>query len=53
MWETNQNDLPVLVVEVMQLRPRGYFKHKHTRLSTNDKFPLFNLTRTWDSFPDQ
>jgi len=41
MWETNQNDLPVPVVEVMQLRPRGYFKHKHTRLSTNDKFPLF------------
>jgi len=54
MWETNpffaEN---VGDLDVMQLRPRGFFIHKYTRLAMNDKFPLYNLTRLWDNFPDQ
>jgi len=57
MWEINpyveenMGREPELVQ--VQLRPRGYFVHKYSRLATNDKFPLYNLTRLWDNFPDQ
>jgi len=55
MWEVNppiDNDNGERLGQ-MQLRPRGFFQHKFTRLAINDKFPLYNLTRLWNNFPDE
>jgi len=36
----------------MRLRPRGMFRLVFTRLVICERYPLFNLPRLWNNFPD-